>query len=101
MSLYGGYYMKAFKLILPTGVADLLLAAQSTSSWSGERYYLSGDLNQMSIARQEAQKLGLRCEIEGGIPFLTCKKDLDTLIAHLYKNKFPGYYNYPAPVEAE
>ena len=86
--------MEEFNITIEYGVATLIVAAHRRSPLNGERHWLRGDLNQMSKAYAVAKELGLTCDVEGGVPFVTSKADFSTLTQYLIDNKISGYHHY-------
>lgn len=60
----------------------------------GKRYFFEGDLNQMAIAKQTAERLGVKVHIEGGIPFVMDKKDYDKVTKHIIDQRLEGWHHY-------
>ena len=76
------------------GVIGLLASARSTSSFTGVRYYLKGDLCQMAAAKKEAGLMGIQTGQEGVQPFVTSKEDFDRLKKRLISRRIEGWWNY-------
>ena len=75
-------------------VVGLLVNAHSTSSFRGERYYFQGDLCQMCTAQKVANSLGIKTDIEGGIPFVMSQEDFDRVKEYLISNQVEGWWHY-------
>lgn len=77
-----------------TGVMELLANAHSTPSDRGEKFYFRGDLCQMSKASSIASQLGISTGINGGIPYVSSKKDFETVTQYLINNRIEGWWHY-------
>lgn len=77
---------------ITVGVATLLANAKEKIP-SGV-YTFEGDMNQMAIALDEAQKLGLSAGAAGGYSYVYTKEDYDKVVKHLIDNEIEGYWLY-------
>lgn len=77
-----------------SGVVGLLANANKRSSFKGEKYFFTGDLNQMSIARGVAVKLGIQIDTDGGIPFVMSNEDYEKVTQHIVDNRIEGWWHY-------
>ncbi len=79
---------------ISSGVLGLLANAHSKSSFRGERYYFRGDLCQMYTAQKVAASLGIKTDIEGGIPFVMSQENFDHVKEYLIVNQLEGWWHY-------
>lgn len=82
------------KIDIGFGVLGLLANADSISSFQGKRYFFKGDLCQMSIAQRAAIQLGIRTDIEGGLPFVMSEEDFYRVTQYLVSNQMEGWWHY-------
>ena len=59
-----------------------------------EKYFFEGDLNQMRIARKIADKNDMIMGIDGGLSYVTTKKDYDAVVKYIIDNRIEGWWNY-------
>ena len=85
--------MEKGEIKISAGVAALIANAHQTEP-SDEKFYFEGDLNQMSKAASVAGKLGIKTEINGGLPFVQSKDDYDKLVKYIVDNQIEGYWHY-------
>lgn len=48
----------------------------------------------MSLAKKAAEEIGIKVEIDCGIPFVFSMEDLKIVSKHLIDNKIEGYSHY-------
>ena len=48
----------------------------------------------MNKARSVASQLGISTGINGGIPYVSSKKDFETVTQHLINNRIEGWWHY-------
>ena len=77
-----------------SGVVGLLANANKRSSFTGNKLFFKGDLNQMYQAQSAADRLGIETDIDGGIPFVMSEKDYEKVTQHIIANKIEGWWHY-------
>lgn len=59
-----------------------------------EKYFFEGDLNQMRIARNIADKKDMITGIDGGLFYVTTKEDYDAVVKYIIDNRVEGWWHY-------
>ena len=75
-------------------IEELVANANSESSFEEKRYFFDGDLHQLSQVQKVATVLGVKLDIEGGIPFAKSEKDFTTIKQYIIAYKREGWWNY-------